>query len=202
MSAATHAPVDPAVDARRRALRDAALARRLALSADEVERLGNAVCARLLAQFPAPPGETIAFCWPISNEPDLRPAMHAWHTAGAEICLPVVVRLRSPLIFRSWQPKTEMVPDHHGIPAPAAGEPVWPDVLIIPVNAFDAAGYRLGYGGGYFDRTLARMPAPPLVIGVGFELARVDSILPQAHDIPMDWMVTEAGAFAPNRPRD
>ena len=199
MSASLHAPVDPAVDARRRTLRDAALSRRLALSANEVDRLGAEVCRQLLAQFPAPPGRTIAFCWPISNEPDLRPAMRAWRAAGAEVCLPVVVRLRSPLIFRSWRPENEMVPDHHGIPAPAHGDAVWPDVLIIPVNAFDAAGYRLGYGGGYFDRTLARMPAPPLVIGVGFELARVDSIWPQAHDIPMDWMVTEAGAFAPVR---
>lgn len=199
MSAAAHSPSDPAIDARRRDLRDQALARRLALDEGEVARLGGAVCERLLAHFGAPPGRVIAFCWPISNEPDLRPAMAAWRAAGAQICLPVVVRLRSPLIFRSWSPDREMVPDHHGIPGPAHGEPVWPDVLIIPVNAFDPAGYRLGYGGGYFDRTLARLPSRPVVIGVGFELARVDSILPQRHDIPMDWMVTEAGVFAPVR---
>lgn len=199
MSAAAHPAPDPQIDARRRALRDAALARRLALPPETVARLGEAVCAHMLAHFDGPPGRVIAFCWPISNEPDLRPAMAAWRAAGARICLPVVVRLRAPLIFRSWQPDSRMVPDHHGIPAPADGEPLWPDVLVIPVNAFDPAGYRLGYGGGYFDRTLARLPAPPRVIGVGFELARVDSILPQPHDIPMDWMITEAGVFAPQR---
>ena len=70
-----------------------------------------------------------------------------------------------------------------------------PQALLIPVNAFDVAGYRIGYGGGFFDRTLATTVPMPLSIGVGFELARVDSIRPEAYDMPLDAMVTEAGVF-------
>jgi 5-formyltetrahydrofolate cyclo-ligase len=70
-----------------------------------------------------------------------------------------------------------------------------PDAILMPLNAFDAAGYRLGYGGGYFDRSLAALSPRPRAVGVGFELARVDSIRPQAYDLPMDFIVTEAGAF-------
>ena len=94
--------------------------------------------------------------------------------------------------FRCWTPEAGMVLDRHGIPHPATPEEVVPEVVIVPLNAFDAAGYRLGYGGGYFDRTLAGMDV--VAIGAGFELGRVPSVLPQPHDRPMDWIVTEAGA--------
>jgi 5,10-methenyltetrahydrofolate synthetase len=88
-----------------------------------------------------------------------------------------------------------MVEDRYGIHIPAQGESLRPDAILMPLNAFDAAGYRLGYGGGYFDRTLAVLEPRPLAIGVGFELARVASIRPQAHDLRMDAIVTEAGVF-------
>lgn len=185
----------------RRALRQRVLAARRALTPDQVARLSAAICSHLQRQFPAPPGHSIAFYWPISNEADLRPVINAWQDRGVDISLPVVHRKAAPLSFRRWTPETRMVPDAHGIPTPAGGAEVVPDVLLIPVNAFDAAGFRLGYGGGYYDRTLAAADPRPLVIGVGFELARVDSIAPQAHDIPMDWVVTEHGMFTPSRPR-
>ena len=102
----------------------------------------------------------------------------------------------SPLEFREWTPHSEMIEDRYGIHVPARGDVLRPDAILMPLNGFDGAGYRLGYGGGYFDRSLAGMNPRPLAIGVGFELARLDSIRPQAHDLPMDFIVTEAGAFA------
>jgi 5,10-methenyltetrahydrofolate synthetase len=86
-----------------------------------------------------------------------------------------------------------MALDRHGIPIPSAGEELRPNVVLLPLVAFDPQGFRLGYGGGYFDRTLAAMVPRPLAIGVGFELGRVADIRPQAHDIPLDATVTEAG---------
>jgi 5,10-methenyltetrahydrofolate synthetase len=83
--------------------------------------------------------------------------------------------------------------DRYGIHYPADDLPMLPDVLLLPVNVFDGAGYRLGYGGGYFDRTLAVMAPRPLTIGVGFALARADSIYPEPHDIPLDAVITEQG---------
>ena len=88
-----------------------------------------------------------------------------------------------------------MIADRYGIPTPAAGEFLVPQAMLLPVNAFDADGYRIGYGGGFFDRTLAALKPAPLSIGVGFELARVDSVRPEAHDVRLAAMVSEAGVF-------
>ena len=99
------------------------------------------------------------------------------------------------LTFRTWLPDTLLMPDRYGIPAPAAGDFLIPQVLLMPVNGFDAAGYRLGYGGGYFDRTLASLCPRPLAVGVGFELSRLESIGPEPHDQRLDAVVTEAGIF-------
>lgn len=89
-----------------------------------------------------------------------------------------------------------METDHHGIPIPADGERLEPDLILVPLNVFDAAGYRLGYGGGYFDRTLASLDPLPVCVGVAFEVARTETAYPQPHDQPMDWLVTETGAAA------
>ena len=140
----------------------------------------------------------VGFCWPMLNEPDLRPLIEVWigqGDPGFTALLPVVVAPKTPLAFRAWTPQTPMVKDRYGIETPAEGEFIVPQALLIPVNAFDAAGYRIGYGGGFFDRTLATTVPKPLSIGVGFELARVDSIRPEAYDMPLDAMVTEAGVF-------
>ncbi len=112
---------------------------------------------------------------------------------GWQACMPVVVAENMPMAFHAWTPQTAMISDRYGIPIPAEPRELLPDVLLVPLVAFDAAGYRLGYGGGYFDRTLAQLSPAPLTIGVGYELGRVDSILPEAHDIPLDRIVTEAG---------
>lgn len=141
---------------------------------------------------PLPP-QTLAFCAPVRKEFDARPLATRLLERGWSIAMPVVVAAATPMIFRRWTPEAEMVLDRHGIPVPAAGEELSPAIVLLPLVAFDPQGFRLGYGGGYFDRTLAAMVPRPLAIGVGFELGRVADSRPGVHDIPLDAMVTEAG---------
>ena len=145
-------------------------------------------------------GLHVAFCWPFNNEPDLRPLIESWIALGKpgfSALLPVVRAPRTPLGFRAWTPGCAMMTDSYGIPTPVEGEFIEPQALLIPANGFDSAAHRIGYGGGFFDRTLAMLGPATLSIGVGFELARLDSIHPQAHDVPLDAIVTEAGVFRP-----
>jgi len=135
----------------------------------------------------------IGFCWPHRAEFDCRALAVRWLGRGARACLPLVADSGKVLRFRDWRPESAMVIDRYGIPYPAAGEVLQPDLLLIPVNAFDAQGYRLGYGMGHFDSTLASLRPRPWAIGVGFALARVKSIAPQRHDVPLDAVVTEEG---------
>ena len=139
--------------------------------------------------------ESFAFCWPIKHEPDLRDVAESWRQAGARAALPVVVEPDAPLRFRAWTATSRLLEDRYGIPTPVNGEWLVPALILLPLNGFDPAGYRLGYGGGYFDRTLAALRPRPLTVGVGFEINRVDSIRPESHDQRLDWIVTEAGAF-------
>jgi 5-formyltetrahydrofolate cyclo-ligase len=179
----------------RAGLRSRLVAAREALPAAEHARLSREIerhlGALLEALQPAVPG----FCWPFRAEFDARPLVTRLLDRGLRACLPVVVDNGLPLEFREWTPRSEMIEDRYGIHIPAQGEPLRPDAILMPLNAFDAAGYRLGYGGGYFDRSLAALAPRPKAIGVGFELARVSSIRPQPHDLPMDFIVTEAGAY-------
>ena len=187
----------------RRALRRDLVERRQALAADDCRRLSQAVCAHLAADFARLAGRRVGFCWPVRNEPDLRPLILSWLAMGQPgfaALLPVVVEPGAALAFRAWTPDSPLDTDRYGIPTPREGDFVVPQALLIPVNAFDAAGYRIGYGGGYFDRTLAALDPPPLAIGVGFELARVTSVRPEAHDVRLDAVVTEAGVFRTGTP--
>ena len=137
----------------------------------------------------------IGFCWPYRGEFDCRPVVARLIERGARGALPVIVAEAAPMTFREWTPGGPMTPGRFGIPIPAEGGTLAPDLVLMPVNAFDRQGYRLGYGGGYFDRTLAALAPRPLALGIGFELARVESILPDRYDIPMDYVVTEAGPY-------
>ncbi|MBO6901085.1 MAG: 5-formyltetrahydrofolate cyclo-ligase [Rhizobiaceae bacterium] len=134
---------------------------------------------------------TIGFYWPFRGEPDLRGWAQGKLGAGARIALPVVIAKGQPLEFRSWKPGEKLEKGVWNIPVPAAGELVSPDIVIAPLVGFDPAGYRLGYGGGFYDRTLAAMPSKPLTIGVGFEFQRLPTIFPQWHDVPMNSLVIE-----------
>jgi len=189
---------DETYDTFRRTLRQQRIERRLALSADECALLSAKICEHIQENFPQLAGMRVGFCWPVKNEPDLRPLIMSWIESGQTgfaALLPVVLEVNVALAFRQWTPGERLIDDRYGIPTPVAGEFLVPQALLLPVNAFDAAGYRIGYGGGLFDRTLAAIKPAPLSIGVGFELARVDSIRPEVHDVRLDAMVSEAGVF-------
>lgn len=177
----------------RRALRRDMVARRAALSEAEHDALSARMVEHLLAALRTP--RVVAFCWPIKHEPDVRAVVERWAALGAMAALPVVVAEDAPLAFRAWTAETPLADDRYGIPTPVAGAFVQPDLILLPLNGFDGAGYRLGYGGGYFDRTLAALSPRPLAVGVGFEINRLSTIRPESHDQRLDWIVTEAGSF-------
>jgi 5,10-methenyltetrahydrofolate synthetase len=179
----------------RRALRRDMTRRRAALAGAEHEALSARIVAHALAALPRP--KVAAFCWPIKHEPDLRALLASWTSVQVRAVLPVVVAENAPLRFREWTPDSRLALDRYGIPTPTAGEWLTPGLILLPLNGFDDAGYRLGYGGGYFDRTLATLSPRPLAVGVGFEINRIDSIRPEAHDQRLDWIITENGAFRP-----
>ena len=183
---------------RRQALRRQGIERRMALPPPTHAALSTRVCALIQQHFPELAGMHVAFCWPYKNEPDLRPLMQSWlaeGNPGYAALLPVVIDADRALAFRAWTPTSPMHTDRYGIPTPTSGDFLTPEALLIPVNVFDTRGYRIGYGGGYFDRTLASLRPRPIAIGVGFELARVDSIDPEEHDEPLAAIVTEAGVL-------
>ncbi len=173
----------------------------------ERERLIKARCS-LAAQYRADQADVIAerltqtiatsgiaapiisVYWPIRGEPDLRPWMRSICESGARAALPVAVALAQPLVFREWRPGTRLARGLWKIPYPVDGEILLPNVVIAPVVGFDHECYRLGYGGGFFDRTLPGMHPKPLTIGVGYPDAELRTIFPQPHDIPMDRIVT------------
>lgn len=189
------APTDPASAEHRKQLRVRGIATREALTHAHRSALMRPLEQHLgeLVERLAP--KALGFCWPYRGEPDLRAWMARWLAAGdgRTALLPVVPHKAGPMEFRAWRPGMEMPLDRHGIPHPPEGEAIAPDVVLVPCNAFDARGYRVGYGAGYFDRTLAVMR--PVAVGIGFEFARAETVWPQPHDRPMDWIVTESGAF-------
>ncbi len=191
----TH-PAWPQIRDWRKRERAELIARRAAVPRDQRRQRDAAISELIESGFPLLAGMTIAFCWPFKGEFDARFAMRHFRERGATAVLPVVVAKASPLQFRRWWPGAPMTPGVYGIPVPDGTELVVPDAAIVPMNGFDAQGYRLGYGGGYFDRTLAAAAPRPLAIGVSFELARLPTIQPQPHDIAMDFVVTEAGIHA------
>lgn len=136
---------------------------------------------------------SIGFYWPFRGEFDVRPLARELAAAGRVMALPTVVQPKAPLEFRRWRPGVEMELGVYNIPFPKARDLVTPALLLIPVVGFDAAGYRLGYGGGYYDRTIAAMAPKPIALGIGFELSRLATIFPQPFDLAMDVIVTEAG---------
>ena len=179
--------------------RERLIAQRVALSQEALKELRIAIDAHLETALRHWKGGIAAFCWPYQGEYDARFLMHGLRGRGVSTALPVVVAPRQALIFRLWRPGDALTAGVYGIPYPASGDAVTPDIALVPMNGFDAGGYRLGYGGGFFDRTLAALRAagskPPLVIGIAHEQARMVTIHPQSHDIPMDYVVTERGSY-------
>lgn len=166
---------------------------RLAVSAEERMRMARLIADGLDAAVGEIQDRLVSLYWPFRGEPDLRPWAERIIARGGRVALPVVVEKGRPLIFREWRPGEELEKGVWNIPIPASGPEVQPDVVIAPVVGFDPGNYRLGYGGGFFDRTLAAMPAKPLVIGIGYATSAIPTIYPLPHDIAMDMIVTEEG---------
>jgi 5-formyltetrahydrofolate cyclo-ligase len=141
------------------------------------------------------PMTRLAFFWPVRGEPDLRTVVGEWlaEQSGRAAALPVVVGDR--LEFRAWTPHAPMVEGEYRIAVPAATAPLQPQVLLVPCLGVDVLRYRLGYGGGFYDRTLAAMKLRPVTVGVAFDVGRIKSIGPQPHDVRLDLALTESGAL-------
>jgi 5,10-methenyltetrahydrofolate synthetase len=187
----------------RRAERIRLRAARNAISVIDRQALSAALAGHLrqvlVERFNGAAGMVLSAYWPIKGEPDLRDAMAELHDAGVIVALPVVEVRASPLVFRRWQPGQRMVRGDWDIPVPPAdAEKVLPDVSLAPAVGWDSAGFRLGYGGGYFDRTLAKLAPRPFSIGIGLQAARLATIFPQPYDIQLNVVLTEAGVQFPS----
>jgi 5-formyltetrahydrofolate cyclo-ligase len=182
----------------RRAERERLISARMAMGVaqrqDAAARIIRKVDAWCRSRALLAPGTIVSGYWPLRGEPDMRPWLSSLTEAGLTCALPVVVEKGAALRFRAWRPGCAMEKGFWNIPVPAGATPVTPGLLLAPVVGFDAANYRLGYGGGYFDRTLEQMRAlglPHHVIGIGYAMNRLQTIQPLAHDIALDTVITD-----------
>ena len=176
------------LDLAKRDARATAFARREGL---DTRAAGQALAQHVLRDCPPPPNAVVSGFWPLGPEIDTRPLLLALHDRGHRIALPVTPKRGEPLTFRGWQPGDVLVPERFGTMRPI-GEILVPDVLLIPLLAFDAAGRRLGYGGGFYDRTLAALPGR-FRLGCAFAAQQVDAVPVGPYDIPLDAVATEQG---------
>jgi 5-formyltetrahydrofolate cyclo-ligase len=189
----TGAAADPGdLKAWRKGERERLIALRVALPAAARREMGERIAASLHEIIAARPG-ILGIYWPFRAEFDPRPMVETLTAAGRKVALPVVIDRKGPLEYRAWAPGESLVSGVWDIPIPERREIVVPSLVLAPLVGFDRACFRLGYGGGYFDRTLGALDPRPLVIGVGFACQEIASIQPQTFDIPMDLIVTEAG---------
>ena len=170
--------------------RRAALARRAGCD----PALGAALAERVLAEAPPPAGAVVAGFWPMGQEIDIRPLLQALEARGHPLVLPVTPRRGQPLVFRRWRRGEALAPGPMGTRHPASGEILAPDWLLVPLLAFDRVGRRLGYGGGYYDRTLARLPAA-IALGCGFTAQEVDAVPAGPRDVRLRCVATERGVI-------
>ncbi len=159
------------------------------------------VCRRLLDSLAIPADATVSGYWPLRDELDPCPILSALATRGQRLCLPVVVESGAPLVFRGWRPDVSLEPADFGTQVPGADCPVLePEILLVPLLAFDRQGHRLGYGGGFYDRTLAglRGRRPVLAVGLAFAAQEVDKVPVELGDQPLDRIVTEREVIVPD----
>jgi 5-formyltetrahydrofolate cyclo-ligase len=163
----------------------------MGLRAGRNPALGAQLAAHVLAAAIVPPGAVVAGFWPMPGEIDIRPLLEALHTRGHILCLPETPKMGLPLIFRKWKPGDELVPGRFGTHHPL-GEVMRPDFLLVPLLAFDAKGHRLGYGGGYYDRTLAELPMA-FRLGCAFAAQEVAKVPVESMDLRLHAVATEVG---------
>ncbi len=190
----------PATPIDKNSLRARALAARARLAGAAGEEAGRNLAARGLELMARLPGRVVAGYFPVRGEMDVLPLLEALAAEGREIALPVVKERGAPLVFRRWRPGGELRRDAFGVPVPPPHAPLAvPEVVIVPLVAFDRRGHRLGYGGGFYDRTLAHLRGrgPLVAVGAahcGQEVAEIPS---GEHDQPLDWIVTERETIGP-----
>lgn len=187
------------IDAEKQVARDAAEAVRAAFHAEHAGA-GAAVATLALRHADriglGEKGRKASVFWSMGTEIDTKPLIWSLDAMGWRVLLPVVEKRGLPLRFRCWKPGEPLVSGGFGtsVPAPDAEE-ADPDVLFVPLLAFDRKGYRLGYGGGFYDRTLEKLrkSGSPVTVGLAFSAQRVDTVPRGPHDQPLDWIVTEDG---------
>lgn len=197
MSSLEQEPASGLDERKRTARRAAKSARRAAAQASS--DAGPRLSARLLAHIALPEAAVISGFWPLDDEIDTVPLLTALHERGHPICLPVMLGPGQPLSFRAWAPGDTLVPAGFGTREPAEDKAERePRVLIVPLLAFDRAGFRLGYGGGFYDRTLQKLRAggEALAVGVGYAGQLCDAVPRDAYDQRLDWIVTERESIA------
>jgi 5-formyltetrahydrofolate cyclo-ligase len=188
---------DSSPDQSKQLLRTAALARRGALSVEQRAAAAQAVAARGLP-VAVHRGAVVSGYWPIRNEVDPIPLMRRLEAAGAQLALPVIVGREAPLAFRAWTAETQLLRGQLGImePSPLAAV-VIPDILLVPLAAFDRAGHRIGYGAGHYDRSFAQLRAAKAVVAIGlaYALQEIPEVPASAHDAALDYVLTEGKTF-------
>jgi len=151
------------------------------------------------------PETVIGAYWPIKGEFDPLPALHRWKEDGELIDQPQLRRIGLPVVnkadmsmrFHAWYPGCPMEEDAYGIPKPKDTEVIVPTLLFSPCVGYAPGGYRLGYGGGFYDRMMATLHPKPYVVGLGFAAGFVEDLEPQSHDVPLDAILNEYGAVWP-----
>jgi 5-formyltetrahydrofolate cyclo-ligase len=175
----------------RKQKREELLARRTSLSVEVRHEIAERARALLVEAVDLNAYRVLGFCWPIRGEIDVHRIAQQHIASGGEVALPVMVQKSAPVEFWRWYPGIPMQTGIWNIPIPKQRDVLSLDAVIVPLVGFDALGFRLGYGGGYFDRTLAVAARRPLAIGLGYADSALPTIYPQPHDIPMNMIVTD-----------
>ncbi len=171
------------------------IARRKQITVAERSIWSEAITTSLTQGFPVLQQHCVGFYSPYQGEYDPAPVMAYLSARGATLALPEVIGRHQPLRFRKWWPQAPMRKDAYGIAMPHDTEQVAIHAAVIPMIGFDNQGYRLGYGSGFFDRTLSVIHPRPLTIGIAFEILHLPTIYPHEHDIAMDYVVTEKAVY-------
>lgn len=184
------------IDAAKHALREEMRVRRGSLSAAVRAQGAGEIAGNGLDFIGLSPGAVVAGYAAIRDELDPAQLIASLEASGQLIALPVTVARGKPLAFRRWTPDTELQPGDFSVPVPGTDAPaLTPDVLLVPLLAFDLEGYRLGYGAGYYDRTLGELRSrrETLAIGLAFDVQRVETVPHDGYDERLDWVLTPSG---------
>ena len=179
-------------------LRAGRLSERDALSPDDRAEKSRAICAAAHAGIDVSPGMVISGYYPIRSEADIMPLLEVFHTQGAVVALPAVID-RETIVFRQHDPALDLIKTGFGTKGPPTDQPlVEPELILMPLSAFDHQGNRIGYGAGHYDRAIARLRQKglnPRLIGIAFACQEVAEVPAGPYDIPMNGVLTENGLF-------